>query len=384
MQVPKEDKNVDYLEEVREFINANSIKESIYESSRKDESLYATINKNTFSLQKEMETIKSVLINNGHKLKKEVHNVQDLFKEEVIRTLKEQGYGASSKERKEIIVKRSKPIDIQKVQEIIKDASDRAIEGFKVLKIVPEESTYRNLQDIQNALKVQAGPVHQSSFPRKRKSSDGMGVDNKKQDIKDIPSSETQAKPTHSKRHAMMLDTQQVESILQEAKEQPLVKKYAYTQHLSLLREIHTFELFFQDRETMKAVSNLFMKEVVTKLKEQGYAVSSEQGDNEITVSSNELIYASKINKDVIIKSLEQVMENKEKIQGLEKLHKGNQLEREISKLLNADVQKENIHSNSVSKKPLAPPSPTKKRNQIVIYQLMTRIKNQHTLRLSP
>ncbi|MGL9688208.1 MAG: hypothetical protein ACR5K6_00180 [Wolbachia sp.] len=55
-----------------------------------------------------METIKSVLIKNGHKLKKEVHNVQDSFKEEAIRALKEQGYGMSNKDRKEIVVKGSK------------------------------------------------------------------------------------------------------------------------------------------------------------------------------------------------------------------------------------------------------------------------------------
>ncbi|MGL9762005.1 MAG: hypothetical protein ACR5LB_07540 [Wolbachia sp.] len=78
----------DYLGKVQKFINTSLTQEPIYENLRKDESLYATINKNTFSLQEEMETIKSVLIKNGNKLKKEVHNVQDSFKEEAIRHLK--------------------------------------------------------------------------------------------------------------------------------------------------------------------------------------------------------------------------------------------------------------------------------------------------------
>ncbi len=140
MRVPKEDKNVGYLGKVQKFINTSLIQEPNYENSREQESLYAKINKSTVSLEKEMETIKSVLINNGYKLRKEVHSVQDLFKEEAIRALKEQGYGVSNKDRKEIVVKGSKQIDIQKVQEIIKDASDRVIEGFMASKIVPEES----------------------------------------------------------------------------------------------------------------------------------------------------------------------------------------------------------------------------------------------------
>ncbi|MGL9732322.1 MAG: hypothetical protein ACR5KX_06240 [Wolbachia sp.] len=80
--------DADYLGKVQKFINTSLTQEPIYENLRKDESLYATINKNTFSLQEEMETIKSVFIKNGHKLKKEVHNVQDSFKEEAIRHLK--------------------------------------------------------------------------------------------------------------------------------------------------------------------------------------------------------------------------------------------------------------------------------------------------------
>ncbi|MDR2978819.1 MAG: hypothetical protein LBU56_05540 [Rickettsiales bacterium] len=218
-----------------------------------------------------------------------------------------------------------------------------------------EDPIYQNLQDIQNALKVQAEPVHQSvssSLPQTRKSDSDIAVDgeNKKQDIKDMSSSKAQAKPTHSRRHAMILDPQQVKSALQNTEELSPGKKYAHTQTFSLFREIKSIKQWFKGcaKEIIDAMCNLFKKEVVTKLKGQGYAVSSEQGNDGIIVSSNELIYAPKINKDIIVESLKQVMDNKEGIRALGNNYKGGQLEQEISKLLNADLQKENINSNSV------------------------------------
>jgi|GEM_PF-1995603 len=208
-----------------------------------------------------------------------------------------------------------------------------------------QEPIYQNLQGIRGL-----PPEEELSPPlppKKRKSSDGVDGKNKKQDIKP---SETQAKPTRSKRHAVMFDPQQIESIFQNTEESLPGKKYAHTQTFSLFREIDTIRKWFKDcaKEIIDAACNLFKKAVVTKLKEQGYTVSSQQGDNGVIVNSNELIYASKINKDVIIKSLAQIMESKEKIKDLGNSYKGEQLGQEISKLLNADFQKENINPNSI------------------------------------
>ncbi|WCR59039.1 MAG: hypothetical protein PG978_000453 [Wolbachia endosymbiont of Ctenocephalides felis wCfeF] len=246
VQVPKEDKNVGYLERIQEFISANLVQESIHENLKKEDPIY------------------------------------------------HQGIHGSSSE-KEL----SPPLP-----------------------------------------------------PKKRKSSDGIVVDgeNKKQDIKDMSSSETQAKPTRSRRHAMILDPQQVKSALQNTEESSPGEKYAHTQTFSLLREIRSIKIFFTGcaKEIIDAVCNLFKREVVTKLKGQDYAVSSEQGNDDIIVSSNKPIYASKIRRDVVNESLGQILENTEKIKNLGNNYKGNQLEQEISKLLNADLQKENISPNSV------------------------------------
>jgi len=264
-----------------------------------------------------------------------------------------------------------------------------------------EEPIYQNLQDIQRSLSetVPKEPIYQNNEnrpplpPKKRKSSDGMVADgeNKKQDIKDMLSSETQANPTHSKRHAMMLDPQQIESIHQNAEELSPGKKYAHIQIVSLAQEFKAIKAFFQDciREVINAICNLFRREVATKIEGQGYNVSSKQRSSEITVKGSKPIDASRINKDIIVESLAQIIEKREKIKDLNNNYKGDQLEREISKLLNAGSQKENINSNyndgepifqtreealnyppqkkdisidsnPVSKKPLAPPVPPK------------------------
>ncbi|UPA55341.1 hypothetical protein MWH06_01440 [Wolbachia pipientis] len=262
-----------------------------------------------------------------------------------------------------------------------------------------EEPIYQNLQDIQRSLSetVPKEPIYQNNEnrpplpPKKRKSSDGMVADgeNKKQDIKDMSSSETQANPTHSKRHAMMLDPQQIESIHQNAEELSPGKKYAHIQIVSLAQEFKAIKAFFQDciREVINAICNLFRREVATKIEGQGYNVSSKQRSSEITVKGSKPIDASRINKDIIVESLAQIIEKREKIKDLNNNYKGDQLEREISKLLNAGSQKENINSNyndgesifqtvqearnyhrqkkgtdsnPVSKKPLAPPVPPK------------------------
>ncbi|MDR0288687.1 MAG: hypothetical protein LBH78_01350 [Rickettsiales bacterium] len=214
-----------------------------------------------------------------------------------------------------------------------------------------EEPIYQNPQDIQNALKVQAEPVHQnvsSSLPQTRKSDSDIAVDgeNKKQDIKP---SETQAKPTRSRRHAMILDPQQVKSALQNTEELPPGKKYAHTQTVSLAQEFKAIKAFFQDciQEVINAICNLFKKEVTTKIGGQGYNISSKQGSSEITVKGDKPIDAQKI-KTYTIDALDQIIKKKEKIKDLGNNYKGNQLEREISKLLNADLQKENINPNSV------------------------------------
>ena len=221
-----------------------------------------------------------------------------------------------------------------------------------------EEPIYQNLQDIQRSLSetVPKEPIYQNNEnrpplpPKKRKSSDGMVADgeNKKQDIKDMSSSETQANPTHSKRHAMMLDPQQIESIHQNAEELSPGKKYAHIQIVSLAQEFKAIKAFFQDciREVINAICNLFRREVATKIEGQGYNVSSKQRSSEITVKGSKPIDASRINKDIIVESLAQIIEKREKIKDLNNNYKGDQLEREISKLLNAGSQKENINSN--------------------------------------
>lgn len=188
-------------------------------------------------------------------------------------------------------------------------------------------------------------------LPKKRKSSDGMVADgeNKKQDIKGMLSSETQANPTRSKRHAMMLDPQQIESIHQNAEEPPLGKKYAHTETISLLKAFETIRDFFQDcgQKIINTIHRLLKKEVITGVKEQGYDVNSEKGKSEITIYGNKSIDIDKIKTDFIDTSLIRIMElGEEKIKDLNNNYKGDQLGREISKLLNAGSQKENINSN--------------------------------------
>ena len=108
----------------------------------------------------------------------------------------------------------------------------------------------------------------------------------------------------------MILDPAQIGSIHQSTEELSPGKKHAHTQTFSLFREIKSIKQWFTGcaKEIIDTVCNLFKKEVVTKLKEQGYAVSSEQGNDGIIVSSNELIYASKINKDIIVESLKHIL----------------------------------------------------------------------------
>ncbi|MEY2393398.1 hypothetical protein AB6N09_04215 [Wolbachia endosymbiont of Tettigetta isshikii] len=114
--MPKESKNVDYLGKVQEFISANLVQESVH----------AETNKRAVSLKKDMKKISSFFfIENGNSSRKEIYNAQYLFKQEVIKAIKEQGYGVSSKEKQAgIIVKWSEPIDIQKVQKIIEGVLD--------------------------------------------------------------------------------------------------------------------------------------------------------------------------------------------------------------------------------------------------------------------
>ncbi|WP_264731633.1 hypothetical protein [Wolbachia endosymbiont (group A) of Sphaerophoria taeniata] len=255
-RVPKEDKNVGYLERIQEFVNANLVQEPIYENLKKEEPIY--------------------------------QNLQDIQ-----RSLSE---------------------------------------------TVPKEPIYQNNEN--------RPPLP----PKKRKSSDGMVADgeNKKQDIKDMSSSETHANPTRSKRHAMMLDPQQIESIHQNAEELSPGKKYAHIQIVSLAQEFKAIKAFFKDcaQEIIDAICNLFKREVATKIEGQGYNVSSKQGSSEITVKGSKPIDASRINKDIIVESLAQIIEKKEKIKDLNNNYKDDQLGREISKLLNAGSQKENINSN--------------------------------------
>lgn len=158
--------------------------------------------------------------------------------------------------------------------------------------------------------------------------------------------SQAQANPTRSKRHAMMLDPQQIESILQNTEELLPGKKYAHIQIVPLAQEFKAIKAFFKDcaQKTIDAICNLLKKEIVTKIKEQGYSVSSKE--SEITVKGGKPIDVSTINKDIIVDSLAQIIENKEKIKDLNNNYKGDQLEREISKLLNAGSQKENTNSN--------------------------------------
>ncbi|GFR28415.1 uncharacterized protein TNCT_698281 [Trichonephila clavata] len=125
-------------------------------------------------------------------------------------------------------------------------------------------------------------------------------------------------------------------------------KKQAYTETIFLAQEFKAIKAFFQDciREVINAICNLFRREVATKIEGQGYNVSSKQRSSEITVKGSKPIDASRINKDIIVESLAQIIKNKEKIEDLGNNYKGDQLEQNISKLLNAGSQKENINSN--------------------------------------
>ncbi|MDG7057241.1 MAG: hypothetical protein LKM43_03785 [Wolbachia endosymbiont of Penenirmus auritus] len=211
-----------------------------------------------------------------------------------------------------------------------------------------EDPIYQNLQGIHESSseKELSPPLP----PKKRKSSDGMGVDgeNKKQDIK---SSEAQAELTRSKRHATMLDPQQVTAVLQNTEELSPDKKYAHTQTFSLAQEFKAIKAFFKDcaQKTIDAICNLFKKEVTTKIGGQGYNISSKQGSSEITVKGDKPIDARKI-KTYTIDALDHIIKKKEKIKDLGNNYKGKQLEQEISKLLNTDSQKKDINSNSIGK----------------------------------
>jgi hypothetical protein len=123
---------------------------------------------------------------------------------------------------------------------------------------------------------------------------------------------------------------------------------------ISLAQEFKAIKAFFKDcaQKIIDAICNLFKREVATKIGEQGYNVSK-QGSSGITVKGNKPIDASKIRGDIVNESLGQILKNTEKIKDLGNNYKGDQLGQEISKLLNANRQKENINSNSVSKEPL-------------------------------
>ncbi len=168
--------------------------------------------------------------------------------------------------------------------------------------------------------------------------------------------SSSKAQPTRSKRHAMMLDPQQIESIHQNAEEPPLGKKYAHTETISLLEAFETIRDFFQDcgQKIINTIHRLLKKEVITGVKEQGYDVNSEKGKSEITIYGNKSIDIDKIKTDFIDTSLIRIMElGEEKIKDLNNNYKGDQLGREISKLLNAGSQKENINSNYNNGEPI-------------------------------
>lgn len=172
--------------------------------------------------------------------------------------------------------------------------------------------------------------------------------ENKKQDIK---LSEAQAELTRSKRHAMMLDSQQVAAVLQNTEKLSPGKKYAHTQTFFLAQEFKAIKAFFKDcaQKTIDAICNLFRREVAAKIGEQGYNISSKKGSSEITVKGDKPIDAQKI-KTYTIDALDQIIKKKEKIKDLGNNYKGKQLEQEISKLLNADLQKKDINSNSIGK----------------------------------
>ncbi|MDG7053049.1 MAG: hypothetical protein LKM45_04160 [Wolbachia endosymbiont of Alcedoecus sp.] len=223
-----------------------------------------------------------------------------------------------------------------------------------------QEPIYENLKK-EEPIRQNLHDIHESSSkkelspplpPKKRKSSDGMVTDgeNKKQDIK---SSEAQAELTRSKRHAMMLDTQQVTAVLQNTEGLSPGKKYTHTETLSLLKAFETIRDFFQDcgQKVINTIHRLLKKEVITGIKEQGYDVNSEKGKSKITVYGNKSIDIDKIKTDFIDTSLIRIMElDEKKIKDLGNNYKGDQLEREILKLLNADLQKENINLNSIGK----------------------------------
>lgn len=126
-------------------------------------------------------------------------------------------------------------------------------------------------------------------------------------------------------------------------------KKPAYTETISLAQEFKAIKAFFKDcaQKIIDAICNLFKREVATKIGEQGYNVSSKQGSSEVTIKGSKPIDAQKI-KTYTIDALDQIIKKKEEIKDLGNNYKGDQLEREISKLLNADLQKENINPNSV------------------------------------
>ncbi|WP_395462992.1 hypothetical protein [Wolbachia endosymbiont of Cantharis cryptica] len=309
-----------------------------------------------------MGTIKSVLMEKGHNKVREVHNVQDLFREWAIEALKEQGYGVSSKERKEIIVKGSEQIDTEKVQKIIEGALGRVTEGFKALKRAPKENIFQSLQgiqdieDIKNALEmkvqVQAEPIHKSA-PKRKSDSDIIGGEDM--------SSKAQAKRSNrdgvvlggaQDLHQGVIGPREIEFILQNTKESSPGKKYAHTQTFPLTEQIKAIGLIFKEygekisKKIIGVICSLFEKEVITTIEKRDYRVTIEQEKGEAIINGNKSIEISEINKNIADSLTEVTMKSMKKIKALESRYKGKQLKHEVLKSLNADLPGKDINSN--------------------------------------
>lgn len=179
------------------------------------------------------------------------------------------------------VPKESKNVDyLGEVQEFI---SANLVQESIYENLKKEEPIYQNLQGIHGSSseKELSPPLP----PKKRKSSDGIVVDDEN-------------------------------------------KKPAHTQTFSLAQEFKAIKLLFKEygQKIVDAICNLFKKEVITKIEEEGYNVNSKENEG-IVVRGSKPIDAQKINKYIASSLTETMVKNKKNIKSLSNNYKGDQLE---------------------------------------------------------
>ncbi|XGA08617.1 MAG: hypothetical protein U0X86_000880 [Wolbachia endosymbiont of Xenopsylla cheopis] len=344
--------DVNYLEKVQEFINTNLVQEPIYENLKKEEPIYATVEKSIVSLAKPMKEIRLFFVKNNCDDKEIIRGTQNFFKETMMKAIKEQNYSVKNSEEKrsEIIVKGSKSIDVEGIitdmlkrviaasEKVLSDRKDKNLNNDEL----KQEPIYDNLREIE--------PIYQNLQDIKTTSEEPI-YQNTEEILSPPP---VPPKPKNLNAVAAY------DSIDKNKKENIYKKKST----ISLAEGLKTIRSFFADcgQSIVNAICSVFKKIVMEEVKKQGHSASSEKGKSEVTIYSNKPIDAEKIKTDVIDTSLIQIMELDEKeIKSLGDNRERDELKQEILKLLEAKSQKKDVNSNYMSRgqsneKPYLPP----------------------------